>query len=78
MVRSGDFVCIIDPRDASTSEEALREAADPLTRWYFTGDNLSDALAGFETAKRIDHNEFCDWLRRGKHSFTMREAREEL
>ena len=61
-VQCGNFVCIVDSRDASSESEALREASDPLTRWYFEGASL----AGHTTCRRITHNEFCDWLRNGR------------
>lgn len=77
-VQSGDFTCIIDWRDAQDEASALKEAANPLTRWYFVGSSLPDAMAGYTTARKINHNKFCDWLREGRRSFGMKEAQQDV
>jgi hypothetical protein len=69
-VEVGDFVAIIDGRDAKDEHEAYREARDPLTRWYYVGDDTQPLV--FRRILRITHNEFVDWLRQGKHSLFVR------
>jgi hypothetical protein len=70
-VQSGDFVCMIHQKDASNESEAIREAENPLTRWYFVGERLNDAMAGFETVSKINHDTYVEWLRNGKFAFSL-------
>ena len=63
-ITSGDFVTIVDQRDAPTEEYAWDVASqDPLQPWYFVGQNLRDAFAGGTSVRYITHEQYCDWLR---------------
>lgn len=65
-VTNGDYSCMIDWRDAQNEEQARREAASPLTRWYFHGDPEGIAVS----VQSITHNEYCDWLKSGHNLAT--------
>jgi len=60
LVSNGSFSTVVNWRDASSVEEALKIAReDKMQAWYI--NDLSDAL----TVKEISRNDYIDWLRRG-------------
>jgi hypothetical protein len=59
IVSNGAMSTVIDPRDASNEEEAIRVArTDSLQAWHING-HLADAI----TVKQVSRNEYIDWLR---------------
>jgi hypothetical protein len=65
-VTIGQFDCMVDTRDASTAEEALRFATTRscLQPWYYTSDSLQNGEQA--TVVSATHNDFVDWIRRGE------------
>jgi hypothetical protein len=60
LVSNGQFSTVVDWRDASSVEEALKVAREDGTQaWYVS--ELHDTLL----VKEISRNEYIDWLRRG-------------
>lgn len=69
----GLFQCVVDGRGAPSEPEAIREATrqGSLEAWYCVPTSeawTEPQVATTITAKRITHNEFCNWIHSGHQS----------
>jgi hypothetical protein len=60
-VYCGAFDTYIDPRDASTADEALKAACEPLQPWYVRKISFAET----PTVEQASRKEYLEWLTKG-------------